>query len=141
MREHSMGRWRVWLAGLAALLVAVIVLGVLIRSSFGSDNPRVSPSPVGDAPSISSERATATVKEWIAGGTEAAYVHDLLDSLVCDGYYRATGTWEVMCRLPWIPVEGYFFSLSEVSWEVEPETETTLAFVRLLRQWGHVSEP
>jgi hypothetical protein len=69
------------------------------------------------------------------------YVHDLLADLVCNGYYQGGSTWEVMCRLPWIPVEGYFFILSEISGEVEPETEATLAFVRLLREWGHVPEP
>ena len=141
MREQSTGRWGVWLAGLAALLVAVVLIAVLVTSLFHRDDSRASPSPADDAASITSEQATTTVKQWIAGGTEAVYVDELLADLVCDGYYQGAGTWEVMCRLPWIPAEGYFFTLSEVSGEVKPETEATLTFVRLLRQWGHVSEP
>ena len=141
MREQSMGRWGIWLTGLAALLVALVLIAVLAASYLERDGSPASAPLTGDAPSITSEQASASVKQWIAGGTEALYVDELLADLVCDGYYQGDGTWEVMCRLPWIPVEGYFFTLSEVSGEVEPETETTLAFVRLLRQWGHVSEP
>jgi len=141
MYEQSVRRWGIWLTGLAALLVAVVLIAVLVTSLSDRDDSRASRSPADDAPSITSERATATVKEWIAGGTEVVYVHDLLADLVCNGYYQGGGTWEVKCRLPWIPVEGYFFRLSEASGEVEPETEATLTFVRLLRQWGHVPEP
>jgi hypothetical protein len=141
MYEQSVRRWGTWLTGLAALLVAVVLIAVLVTSLSDRDDSRASRSPADDAPSITSEQATATVKEWIAGGTEVVYVHDLLADLMCNGYYQGGGMWEVKCRLPWIPVEGYFFRLSEVSGEVEPETEATLTFVRLLRQWGHVPEP
>jgi hypothetical protein len=141
MYEQSVRHWGIWLTGLAALLVAVMLIGVLVTSLLDRGDSQASPSPADAAPSITSERAAATVKEWIAGGTEVMYVHDLLADLVCNGYYQGGSTWEVMCRLPWIPVEGYFFTLSEVSGEVEPETEATLTFVRLLRQWGQVPEP
>lgn len=141
MYEQRTRRWGIWLTGLAALLVAVVFVGVLVTSLIDRDDSPASPPPADASPSITSEQATTTVKEWIAGGTEAGYVDELLGDLVCDGYYQGGGTWEVTCRLPWIPVEGYFFRLSEVSGEVKPETEATLTFVRLLRQWGHVAEP
>lgn len=141
MYEQGVRRWGIWLTGLAALLVAVVLIAVLVTSLSDRDDSRASRSPADDAPSITSEQATATVKEWIAGGTEVVYVHDLLADLVCNGYYQGGGMWEVKCRLPWIPVEGYFFRMSEVSGEVEAQTAATLAFVRLLRGWGHVPEP
>jgi len=81
------------------------------------------------------------VKEWMAGGTQVGAVEEILGDLICSGYYEANGTWDVRCRLPWIPAEGYFFSVAEESGEVTAETEATVEFVRLLRQWGHVPEP
>jgi hypothetical protein len=93
------------------------------------------------ASSIASDQAVAMVKEWIRGGTQVEAVQELLGDLICSGYYEANGTWDVRCRLPWIPAEGYFFSVVEASGEVTPETEATVTFVRLLRQWGHVPEP
>jgi len=141
MYQQSMGRWVVWLTGLAALLVAVVLVGVLVTSVLDKGDSPSSAPPADDVPSITSEQAVTIIKEWIAGGTAVVYVHDLLADLVCNGYYQGGGMWEVKCRLPWIPVEGYFFTLSEVSGEVEAKTEATLTFVRLLRQWGHVPEP
>ena len=81
------------------------------------------------------------VKEWIAGGTEEPSVEDLLDDLVCSGYYEGSGAWDVRCRVPWVPTESYFFRVVEVPSEVTTKTEATVAFVRLIRQWGHVPEP
>ncbi len=141
MYEQSVRRWGIWLTGLAALLVAVVLIAILVTSLSDRDDSRASRSPADDAPSITSEQAIAAVKEWIAGGTEVRVVEEFLGSVPCAGYYQRGGTWEVTCRLPWVPVEGYFFRMSEVSGEVEAQTEATLAFVRLLRGWGHVPEP
>ena len=141
MYEQSVRRWGIWLTGLAALLVAVVLIAVLVTSLSDRDDSRASRSPADDAPSITSEQAIAIVKDWIAGGTEVGVVGEFLGDVPCAGYYQGGGMWEVKCRLPWIPVEGYFFRVSEVSGEVEPQTEATLTFVRLLRQWGHVPEP
>jgi len=141
MYEQRVTRWAIWLTGLAALFVAVVLIGVLVTSVLDRDDSRASRSPADDAPSITSEQAIAIVKEWIAGGTEAGAVEEFVGTVPCAGYYQGDGMWEVKCRLPWIPVEGYFFRVSEVSGEVQPQTEATLAFVRLLREWGHVPEP
>jgi len=127
------------LTGLATLLSAVLLVGVLVASRLdtgGSAAPTAR-----DTPSFTSEQAVAVVKESIVGGTELEAVKQLADSLVCAGYYEGRGRWDVRCRLPWIPAEEYFFAVSEASGEAKPETEATLAFVRLLRQWGHVPEP
>jgi hypothetical protein len=141
MHQQSMGRWVIWLTGLAALSVAVVLVGVLIGSVLDGGDSRSSVAPADDVPSITSEQAVALVKQWIAGGTEVGAVKEFLGSMPCAGYYQGGGMWEVQCRLPWIPVEGYFFRVSEASGEVESQTESTLAFVRLLRGWGHVPEP
>ncbi len=127
------------LTGLATLLSAVLLVGVLVASRLGtggSGDPNAH-----DIPSFTSEQSVAVVKEWIAGGTPVGAVEELLSDLICSGYYGASGTWDVRCRLPWIPAEGYFFSVVEASGEVTAETEATMTFVRLLRQWGHVPEP
>ena len=127
------------LTGLATLLSAVLLVGVLVASRLGtggSGDPNAH-----DIPSFTSEQSVAVVKEWIAGGTPVGAVEELLSDLICSGYYEANGTWDVRCRLPWIPAEGYFFSVVEESSEVTAETEATVTFVRLLRQWGHVPEP
>jgi len=127
------------LTGLATLLSAVLVVGVLVASHLetgGSGEPTAR-----DVPSFTSEQAVAVVKEWIAGGTDLEAVKQLVASLVCAGYYEGGGRWNVRCRLPWIPAEGYFFAVSEASGEAKPETEATLAFVRLLRHWGQVPVP
>jgi hypothetical protein len=127
------------LTGLATLLSAVLLVGVLVASRLGtggSGDPNEH-----DIPSFTSEQSVAVVKEWIAGGTDLEAVKQLADSLVCAGYYEGRGKWDVRCRLPWIPAEAYFFAVSEASGEAKPETEATLAFVRLLRQWGQVPEP
>ena len=136
-----MGRWAIWLTGLAALLAAVISIGVLVRPHFQGDGSSASVPLIRDVPSITSEEAIAIVKDWIAGGTEVGFVEEFVGNLPCDGYYQGGGRWEVRCRLPWIPVEGYFFHVSEVSGEVKPETEATLTFVRLLRGWGRLPDP
>jgi len=141
MYEQNVRRWAIWLTGLAALLVAIISISVLVTSVLDRDDSRASRSPTDDAPSITSEQAIAVVKEWIAGGTEAGAVEEFVGTVPCAGYYQGGGMWEVKCRLPWIPVEGYFFRVSEAAGEVEPQTEATLAFVRLLRGWGHLPEP
>ena len=141
MYEQNVRRWAIWLTGLAVLLVAVISISVLVMPHLGRDGSSASAPAARDAPSITSEQAIAIVKEWIAGGTEAKAVEEFVGNVPCAGYYQGGGTWEVKCRLPWIPVEGYFFRVSEVSGEVQPQTEATLAFVRLLREWGHVPEP
>ena len=127
------------LTGLATLLSAVLLVGVLVASRLGtggSGDPNAH-----DIPSFTSEQSVAVVKEWIAGGTPVGAVEELLSDLICSGYYEASGTWDVRCRLPWIPAEAYFFSVVEESGEVTAETEATVTFVRLLRQWGHVPEP
>ena len=127
------------LTGLATLLSAVLLVGVLVASRLGtggSGDPNAH-----DIPFFTSEQSVAVVKEWIAGGTPVGAVEELLSDLICSGYYEASGTWDVRCRLPWIPAEGYFFSVVEESGEVTAETEATVTFVRLLRQWGHVPEP
>jgi hypothetical protein len=127
------------LTGLATLLSAVLLVGVLVASRLGtggSGDPDAH-----DIPSSTSEQSVAVVKEWIAGGTPVGAVEEMLSDLICSGYYEASGTWDVRCRLPWIPAEGYFFSVVEESSEVTAETEATVTFVRLLRQWGHVPEP
>ena len=136
-----MGRWAIWLTGLAVLLAAVVSIGVLVTPHFQGDGSSASVPLTRDAPSITSEQAIAIVKDWIAGGTEVGFVEEFVGNLPCDGYYQGGGTWEVRCRLPWIPVEGYFFRVSEVSGEVKPETEATLTFVRLFRGWGRLPEP
>jgi len=141
MYEQGVRRWRIWLTGLAALLVAVVLVGVLVTSVLDKGDSQSSVAPADDAPSITSEQAIAAVKEWITSGTEVGPVEEFLDTVPCAGYYQGGGTWQVACRLPWVPVEGYFFRTSEVSGEVEPQTEATLAFVRLLREWGHIPEP
>ena len=141
MYEQSAKRWGIWLIGLAALLVAVVLVGVLVASVLDKGDSRSSVAPADDVPSITSEQAISIVKEWIAGGTEVGAVEEFLGSVPCAGYYQGGGMWEVKCRLPWIPVEGYFFRVSEVSGEVQAQTEATLAFVRLLRGWGHLPEP
>jgi hypothetical protein len=127
------------LTGLATLLSAVLLVGVLVASRLGtggSGDPNAH-----DIPSFTSEQSVAVVKEWIAGGTPVGAVEELLSDLICSGYYEANRTWDVRCRLPWVPAEGYFFSVVEASGEVTAETEATVTFVRLLRQWGHVPEP
>lgn len=141
MYEQNMRRWGIWLTALAALLVAGVLVAVLVTSHLERDDSSVSAPPTPDVPSITSEQAIAIVKDWIAGGTEVGAVEEFLGNVPCAGYYQGGGMWEVRCRLPWIPVEGYFFRLSEVSGEVQPQTEATLAFVRLLRGWGHLPEP
>jgi len=141
MYEQSVRRWAIWLPGLAALFVAVVLIAVLVTSVLDKGDSRSSAPPADDVPSITSEQAIAIVKDWIAGGTEVGAVQEFLGTVPCAGYYQGGGTWEVKCRLPWIPVEGYFFRVSEVSGEVKSETEATLTFVRLLREWGHVDEP
>jgi len=127
------------LTGLATLLSAVLIVGVLVASHLdpgGSGEPTAR-----DTPSFTSEQAVAVVKEWIAGGTDLKAVKQLAANLVCGGYYEGGGRWDVRCRLPWIPAEQYFFAVSEASGEAKAKTEATLTFVRLLRQWGHVPEP
>ena len=141
MYEQSVRRWGIWLTGLAALLVAVVLIAVLVTSHLQTDGSPASAPPTRDVPSITSEQAIAIVKNWIAGGAEVGAVEEFVGSVPCAGYYQGGGMWEVKCRLPWIPVEGYFFRVSEVSGEVKPQTEATLAFVRLLRGWGHLPEP
>jgi hypothetical protein len=141
MYEQRVRRWAIWLPGLAALFVAVVLIAVLVTSVLDKGDSRSSAPPADDVSSITSDQAIAIVKEWIAGGTEVGVAKDFLGNVPCAGYYRGGGMWEVRCRLPWVPVEGYFFRVSEVSGEVKPETEATLSFVRLLRQWGHVPEP
>jgi hypothetical protein len=141
MCEQILRRWAIWLAGLAALFVAVVLIGVLATSVLDKGDSRSSPPPADDIPSITSEQAVAILKEWIAGGTNVGAVEEFLGTVPCVGYYRGAGIWDVSCRLPWIPAEGYFFRLSEVSGEVKPQTEATFAFVRLLREWGQVPEP
>jgi hypothetical protein len=132
-------RRSIWLVGFATLFFAVLVAGALASSLAGRGGP--SSTTQTDAPVITSDEAVAMVKEWIAGGTEEQSVEDLLDDLVCSGYYEGSGAWDVRCRLPWIPAEGYFFRVLEVPRQVTGKTEGTAAFVRLLRQWGHVPEP
>ena len=134
-------RRSIWLLGLATLLFAVLVVGALVGSLPGRRGPSASGVQTPDASLITSDQAVAMVKEWIAGGTEVRAVEELLNDLMCSGYYEASGTWDVRCRLPWIPAEAYFFRVLEVSGQVTAETEATVTFVRLLRQWGHVPEP
>jgi hypothetical protein len=141
MYEQSVRHWGTWLTGLAALLVAVVLIVALVASHFERDGSSASVPPADDAPSITSEQAIAIVKDWIAGGTEVGVVEEFLGDVPCAGYYQGGNMWEVRCRLPWIPAEGYFFRVSQVSGEVKPQTEATLAFVRLLRGWGQVPEP
>jgi hypothetical protein len=127
------------LTGLATVLGAVLIVGVLVASHLetgGSGEPTAR-----DVPSFTSEQAVAVVKEWIVGGTNLEAVREVTAALVCAGYYEGRGRWDVRCRLPWIPAEEYFFAVSEASHEPKPETEATLTFVRLLRQWGQVPEP
>ena len=133
-------RRSIWLLGLATLLFVVLVVSALAASLLGRGGESASGGQT-DASSITSDQAVALVKGWIAGGTEERAIEDLLDDLVCSGYYEGSGAWDVRCRLPWIPAEGYFFSLVEANGEVRAETEGTVTFVRLLRQWGHVPEP
>jgi len=136
-----MRRWGIWLTGLGALLVAVVLVALLVTPHLERDGSSTSAPPAPGVPSITSEHAVAIVKEWIAGGIEVGSMEEFLGNVPCAGYYQGGGMWEVSCRLPWIPIEGYFFSVSEVSGEVKPQTEATLAFVRLLRHWGQVPEP
>jgi len=138
--EEGMRR-SIWLLGLATLLFAVLAVGALAGSLPGRGGSSGSGAQTPDASLITSDQAVAMAKEWIAGGTQAGAVRDLLSNLVCSGYYQAGGTWDVRCRLPWIPAEAYFFRVLEVSGQVTAETEATVTFVRLLRQWGHVPEP
>ena len=118
-----------------------MVVAFLVTSHLGRNESPTSGPRRDDVPSITSEEAIGVVKEWIAGGTELGAAQEFVGSLPCAGYFQGGSTWEIRCRLPWMPVEGYFFTLSEVSGEVEPETEATLSLVRLLREWGHVPEP
>lgn len=141
MYEQSIRRWRIWLAGLAALFVAVVLIAVLVTSHLERDGSSASAPPTRHAPSITSEQAITIVKDWIAGGTEVGAVEHFVGNLPCDAYYQGGGMWEVKCRLPWIPVEGYFFGVSEVSGEVKPQTDATLTLIRTLRGWGHLPEP
>jgi hypothetical protein len=141
MHQKIIGRGVVWLAGLAALLVAVALIAILVASALDKGGSSSSTPPADDVPSITSDQAVTIVKEWIAGGTTVAVAEEFVGGLPCSAYFQGGDMWEVKCRLPWTPVEGYYFRLSEASGEVEPETEATLTFVRLLRQWGHVPEP
>jgi hypothetical protein len=127
------------LTGLATLLSAVLVVGVLVATHLDTNSSAAPTSR--DIPSFTSEQAVAVVKEWIAGGTDLEAVKRVAASLVCAGYYEGGGRWDVRCRLPWIPAEEYFFLVSEASGEVKPQTEATLTFVQMLRQWGQVPEP
>jgi len=125
--------------GLATLSSAVLIVGVLVASHLetgGSGEPTAR-----DAPSFTSEQAVTVVKEWIVEGTNLEAVSELVGNLVCAGYYEGGGRWDVRCRLPWIPVEKYFFGVSEASGETKAETEDTLDFVRLLRHWGQGPAP
>ena len=61
MYQQSMGRWVTWLTGLAALLVAVVLVGVLAASVLDKGDSRSSVAPADDAPSITSEQAIAAV--------------------------------------------------------------------------------
>jgi hypothetical protein len=141
MYQKNIGRGVVWLAGLATLLVAVALIAILVTSILDKGDSSSSTPPADDVPSITSAQAVTIVKAWIAGGAKVGAVEEFLGTVPCAGYYQRGGLWEVSCRLPWIPVEGYFFRLSEVSGDVQPQTEATLGFVRLLREWGHVPEP
>ena len=127
--------------GLATFLFVVLVAGAFAGSLLARGGSSTSGGQTSIASSIASDQAVAMVKEWIRGGTQVEAVQELLGDLICSGYYEANGTWDVRCRLPWIPAEGYFFSVVEASGEVTAETEATVTFVRLLRQWGHVPEP
>ena len=127
--------------GVATLLFVVLVVGAFAGSLLARGGSSASGGQTSRASRIASDQAVAMVKEWVAGGTQAVVVKELVGDLICSGYYEANGTWDVRCRLPWIPAEGYFFSVAEESGEVTAETETTMEFVRLLRQWGHVPEP
>ena len=127
--------------GLATLLFVLLVVAVFAGSLLARGGPSASEGQTSHAPDITSGEAVGMVKQWMAGGTQVAAVEDLLGNLICSGYYKANGTWDVKCRLPWIPAEGYLFSVVEESGEVMPQTEVTMEFVRLLRQWGHVPEP
>ena len=122
-------------------MVAVVLVAVLVTSRLERDGSSASAPPTPDVTSITSEQAIAIVKDWIAGGTEVGAVEHFVGNLPCDAYYEGGGMWEVSCRLPWIPVEGYFFTVSEVSGEVKPETDATVTLVRTLRVWGHLPEP
>jgi len=134
-------RRSIWMLGLATLLFVMLVAAVFAGSLMARGGPSASEGPTSHASEIASDEAVGMVKEWIAGGTQARAVQELLGDLICSGYYKANGTWDVRCRLPWIPAEGYFFSVVEESGQVTAETEATVEFVRLLRQWGHVPEP
>jgi len=133
-------RRSIWLMGLGVLLFAVVV-GALAGSLLARGGPSASGVQTFHASEITSDQAVGMVKEWMAGGTQVGAVGELLSDLICSGYYEANRTWDVRCRLPWVPAEGYFFSVVEASGEVTAETEATVTFVRLLRQWGHVPEP
>ena len=141
MYEQGVRHWAPWLAGLAALLIVGVLIAFLLTSRLGGDDSPASTPLTPDVPSITSEQAIAIVKEWIAGGTEVQAVQDFVGTLPCAAYYEGGGMWEVRCRLPWIPAEAYFFGVSEVSGEVRPETEATVALVRALRGWGHLPAP
>lgn len=136
--ESSMKPW-VRATGLATVLIAVLIVGVLIASrlNIGGSGEQIRH----DVPSFTSEQAVAAVKQWIVGGSEVEAVKQVTTSLVCAGYYEGHGMWDVRCRLPWVPAEGYLFAVSEVSGEATPKTEVTATFVRMLRQWGQVPEP
>ena len=127
--------------GLATFLFVALVAVVFAGALLARGGPSASEGQTSHASEITSDEAVSTVKEWMAGGTQAGVVEELIGDLICSGYYEANGTWDVRCRLPWIPVEGYLFSVAEDSGQVSAETEATMEFVRLLRQWGHVPEP
>jgi hypothetical protein len=134
-------RRSIWMLGLATFLFVVLVSAVFAGSLLARGGSSTPGGQTSRASSIASDQAVAMVKEWIRGGTQVEAVQELLGDLICSGYYEANGTWEVRCRLPWIPAEGYVFSVAEESGEVTAETEATMEFVRLLRQWGQVPEP
>jgi hypothetical protein len=87
MDEQSMERWAICVTGLAALLAAVISIGLLVTPHFQGDGSSASGPLKRDAPSITSEQAIAIVKDWISGGTEVGFVEEFVGSLPCRGHY------------------------------------------------------